>query len=143
MGLLKHSLKQCLSLNMKTIFRFPSNSKGLRTQTNGQLDFHIVSTTSFLVVFSHSGNYLPVNELQNCEILTFSIQGSLIKLFIFLKGTCKDLKLLFNFTQCILKDVLKNVLGGTLRLHANLFHITKIASFLQNLTWVQFQQLII
>ena len=85
MGLLKHSLKQCLSLNMKTIFRFPSNSKGLRTQTNGQLDFHFVSTTSFLVVFSHSGNYLPVNELQNCESLTFSIQVSLIKLCVFLK----------------------------------------------------------
>lgn len=112
MGLLKHSLKQCLSLNMKTIFRFPSNSKGLRTQTNGQLDFHFVSTTSFLVVFSHSANYLPVNELQNCESLTFSIQGSLIKLFVFLKeGTCKDLKLLFNFTQCILKGCPQKCIG--------------------------------
>ena len=53
------------------------------------------------------------------------------------------MQVLFNFTQCILKECSQNVLGGTLKLHVNLFHTTKMASFLQNLTWVQFQQLII
>lgn len=50
----------------------------------------------------------------------------------------QGVKLLFNFTQRILKGCSQNVLGDTLRLHVNLFHITKTASFLQNLTWVQF-----